>query len=135
MVRIPGRDEYFEAQLRHQQHQQQFLSQRRNPMVSSPYTTNNPQSYGYAYQPQQQRVPTPPSPPSEELGKPSLPSISSLLGIADGKRLSVRVDEYDLTENRESNRTTAATAAASATTATPTRAAASYDDSKSTIPP
>ncbi|KAE9975847.1 hypothetical protein EG328_002957 [Venturia inaequalis] len=83
MVRIPGRDEYFEAQLRHQQHQQQFLSQRRNPMVSSPYTTNNPQSYGYAYQPQQQRVPTPPSPPSEELGKPSLPSISSLLGIAD----------------------------------------------------
>jgi hypothetical protein len=85
MVRIPARDEVFEAQLRQHQHQQQFLSHRRNNLVSSPYSNNTTQSYGYAYPPQQQRVPTPPSPPSEELGKPSLPSISSLLGIADGE--------------------------------------------------
>src|ERR1700761_2521967 len=97
MVRISGRDEGFEAQLRHHQHQQQLLSHRRTrahepqpplgtALVSSPYSNHNPQPFGYTYQPQRVPAPqSPPSPPSEEVGKPSLPSISSLLGIADGK--------------------------------------------------
>jgi hypothetical protein len=101
MVRVSGRDERFEAQFRHhhqqqQQQQQQLLSHRRSrahdphpqvaqALVSSPYSNHNPQTFTYGYQQRAVAPQSPPSPPSEDLGKPSLPSISSLLGIADGK--------------------------------------------------
>jgi hypothetical protein len=51
-------------------------------LVSNPYTTQshgqNP-AYTYVMAPQ-----PPPSPPVDEVAKCSLPSISSLLGLADG---------------------------------------------------
>ncbi|RFU30633.1 hypothetical protein B7463_g5696, partial [Scytalidium lignicola] len=54
-------------------------------LVANPYTNQQiPQqhaSYGYVSAPQ-----PPPSPPADETSKCSLPSISSLLGVADGSR-------------------------------------------------
>ncbi|KAF2098136.1 hypothetical protein NA57DRAFT_76931 [Rhizodiscina lignyota] len=55
---------------------------------ATPYFQQHPQQHSadYAYH---QRVPqSPPSPPGDEIGKPSLPSISSLLHIAGSERMT-----------------------------------------------
>jgi hypothetical protein len=49
------------------------------PLVTNPYTAHQNPSYSYATAPQ-----PPPSPPIDDASKCSLPSISSLLGLADG---------------------------------------------------
>lgn len=83
MVRIPGRDEALEAQFRHQQ---QLYGQPRTQaaMMANQYVTPTTQAYGYSYQQRTPAPQSPPSPPGDELNKPSLPSISSLLGMAEG---------------------------------------------------
>lgn len=75
---------------RHQAEQQQFQPYPNRPqqmmsssLVANPYNTAQPisqnPSYSYVTAPQ-----PPPSPPVDETSKCSLPSISSLLGLADG---------------------------------------------------
>jgi hypothetical protein len=91
MVGIVGRDDRFEAQLQH--HQKLHLSHQRarahdsqalttSPAVTSQYP-NHP--YDYAYHHRAAAPQSPPSPPGEDTIKPSLPSISSLLGMTEGE--------------------------------------------------
>lgn len=98
MVRIPSRDEALEAQFRQQQ---QFYSQPRPrvhepAMMSNPYSTPATQSYGYSYQQRAVAPQSPPSPPGEEVNKTTLPSISSLLGMAEGKRHGLYLQSEEL---------------------------------------
>jgi len=91
MVGIVGRDDRFEAQLQH--HQKHHLSHQRarahdsqalttSPAIASQYP-NHP--YDYSYHHRTSAPQSPPSPPGEDTIKPSLPSISSLLGMTEGE--------------------------------------------------
>ena len=87
MSHLPGRDEALEAQFRHQQnlYTQSRSRSHETAMMSAQYMApSTQQQYGYAYQQRAAAPPSPPSPATDELNKPSLPSISSLLGVSEG---------------------------------------------------
>jgi hypothetical protein len=97
MVGVMGRDDRFDVHLQNQHH---LLPHRRtrahdpqpqpgSSLVSNPYSHSSHSPYDYSYQQHRSPVPqSPPSPPGEDTIKPSLPSISSLLGMADGEQQS-----------------------------------------------
>jgi len=88
--------QHHQQQQHHHQHQHQQYPhpqprayqpqlQLGTALSSTPYSNPSPVEYTY----QQRVAQSPPSPPAEEVQhKPSLPSISSLLGIADGERVN-----------------------------------------------
>jgi hypothetical protein len=88
MARIPSRDEALEAQFRQQQqlYTQSRARSHEAAMMSAQYITPSTQPYGYSYQQRVVAPPSPTSPSTDELNKPSLPSISSLLGMTEGKK-------------------------------------------------
>jgi len=100
MVGIVGRDDRFEAQLQHHHHQKHHLSHQRvrahdstalttSPAAASQYP-NHPYDYSSSassYHHRASAPQSPPSPPGEDTIKPSLPSISSLLGMTEGEFL------------------------------------------------
>jgi uncharacterized Zn-finger protein len=93
MVGIVGRDEGYQAQLHQQQHllpHQRARAQDSQAVTSSPaganqYTNPAQQHYDYSYHHRTSAPQSPPSPPGEDTIKPSLPSMSSLLVMAEGE--------------------------------------------------
>lgn len=86
VVGIVGREEGYQAQLQHQQH---LNSRQRAPphdvqTLAASHSNPSQQLYDYSYQ-RTSSPQSPPSPPGEDTIKPSLPSISSLLGMAEGE--------------------------------------------------
>ncbi|KAF2499600.1 hypothetical protein BU16DRAFT_453902 [Lophium mytilinum] len=88
MVHASGRDREVYDHRQHQQHFYAHQSRHHVPVdVPQPPVHHYPQPQQHPQQEYHYRAPqSPPSPPVEEANKPSLPSISSLLGIADGDR-------------------------------------------------
>lgn len=87
MVGIVGREVQLQHHQKHQlSHQRARLHDSQTlataPPAASQYT-NHP--YDYSYHHRVSGPQSPPSPPGEDTIKPSLPSISSLLGMTEGE--------------------------------------------------
>lgn len=87
MVGIVGRDEGYPAQLHQHLPHHRARAQNPHPLTSSPVQYSNlpHQQYNYPYTHKASAPQSPPSPPGEDTIKPSLPSISSLLVMAEGQ--------------------------------------------------